>query len=72
MIIIEKRKERCVSCRFHVFGYEDCHALPPVVHFTQNTTADGKGSKATMRIKSAWPQVKPDDWCGLFKAAKKV
>jgi hypothetical protein len=69
-MIFGKRKERCVNCKFHVFGYEDCHALPPVVHFVQSTTADGKGSNTTTKIDSVWPQVKPDDWCGLYKAAK--
>ncbi len=64
-LILKNRKEKCGDCKFYVFG-DGCHALPP-----ENTKVAGKESKTIMRTEIAWPQVKPNNWCGLFKVAKK-
>jgi hypothetical protein len=60
-MIFRKRKENCGDCKFYVFG-DGCHALPP-----ENIKVTSEGSKAITISEIAWPQVKPNDWCGLFK-----
>jgi hypothetical protein len=66
--MITEEKEQCCDCKFYVMG--DCHALPPVV--IQNTTITLKDAEKIIKNENPWPQVEPDDWCGLFKVAKKV
>lgn len=62
--------ERCKDCAYYsvavkggLFKAEqgDCRRFPPTVVHTENAT--------TYELKSTFPGVAPDEWCGEFRRA---
>lgn len=68
-----KTTGQCDNCRFSVKEKTDleCHRLPPVASFHQMPavvpTPNGPRQGMELRVVSAFPVMRPEQWCGEHK-----
>ena len=53
------KEKSCRLCAYHHAEKEECRFNPPTV-------------MAGHTLKTYWPKVKPDDWCGQFMSAENL
>lgn len=68
----------CEHCKFaddhgHIGGQLWCHEAPPNAQVLQIMSINALGRPETKsQVVSAWPPVKPDDWCNRHEFKLKV
>jgi len=62
--------ENCGSCKFFDAEFANCLRYPPIPVITRVLTQSSSAAKYEPVVKTFWPEVTTDDWCGEYIAAK--
>ena len=52
-------KEECGSCVYFAQEQERCRRYPPTAHI--------ESTEPTSHVRTLWPTVRKEDWCGEYK-----